>query len=60
MPEYIANLMEARQAYISFATTEGDNPELAAVRGRAFDRMIREIQDESHEDGYNQRGWEDE
>lgn len=59
MPEYIANLMDARQAYI-FATTDGYDPELAEVRGRAFDRMIREVQDEAFEDGYNQRGWEDE
>lgn len=57
MHEYTANLMDARQAYI-FATTDGYDPELAEVRGRAFDRMIRDVEETAFEEGYNQHGWE--
>lgn len=56
MSEYVANLDEVKRAYVTDAFHPEDMPE----RERAFDRMIREIQNEAFEDGYNQRGWETE
>lgn len=55
MPEYIANLHDVKRAYVTDAFHPEDMPE----RERAFDRMIREIQDEAFEDGYNQRAFEE-
>ena len=55
MPEYIANLHDVKRAYVTDALYPEDMPE----RERAFDRMIREIQNEAFEDGYNQRAFEE-
>lgn len=57
MAEYTANLSDLRDMYITHGYHTADEQE---ARGRAFDRLIRQIQDEAHEEGYNQRGWEDE
>jgi hypothetical protein len=56
MPEYVANLEDVKRSFVTDAPHPEDMPE----RAIAFDRLIRQIQDESFEDGYNQRGWETE
>jgi hypothetical protein len=48
MAEYTANLQDVKQAYVIDALYPEDMPE----RERAFDRLIRQIQDEAYEDGY--------
>jgi hypothetical protein len=50
MDEYTANMLEVRELYIN-AVRPGD-PEIAELRARAFDRLIRQIEDEAYEDGY--------
>lgn len=58
MPEYVANLEDVKEAFIwDEAVPSGISREDRAI---AFDRLIRQIQDEAFEDGYNQRGWETE
>lgn len=53
--EYTANLDDVREAYVWDKTR---NPEEMERRGRAFDRLVRQIQDEAFEDGENQARWE--
>lgn len=54
MPEYVANLEDVKQSFV----TDAPHPDQMEDRAIAFDRLIRRIQDEAFEDGYNQRGWE--
>ena len=49
--EYIANLDDAKTAYVYENPNAAWDLELRARRERAFDRMVREIQDESYEEG---------
>lgn len=49
--EYIANLDDAKTTYVYDNTAAAYDLELRARRERAFDRLIREIQDEAYEEG---------
>ena len=61
MNEYITNLHDVKAAYVYENPATAYDLELRSLRERAFDRMIREIQDEAYEDGYNDRAaFEDE
>src|SRR5690606_13646956 len=50
MDEYTANMLEVRELYIN-AERPGD-PQTAELRARAFERLIRQIEDEAYGDGY--------
>lgn len=61
MNEYTAALDDLKVIYVYDSPAAAYDLELRAQRERAFDRMIREIQDEAYEDGYNDRAaFEDE
>ena len=49
--EYIANLDDAKTTYVYDNPAAAYDLDLRARRERAFDRMIREIQDEAYEEG---------
>lgn len=58
MDEYTASLEDVRMTYVFDNPVAAYDLEVRERRERAFDRLVRQIQDESFEDGYNQHGWE--
>lgn len=58
MDEYTASLQDVRHTYVYDNPVAAYDLEVRGQRERAFDRLIREVQDEAFEDGYNQHGWE--
>lgn len=53
MNEYTASLDDIKTAYVYDNPVAAYDQEYRARRERAFDRLIREIQDEAYEEGYN-------